>query len=143
MCTLWPELLVCIPSTYTDIHVHIHTHAHGHTHIHIYTHFVAHYISLLLEASESSIWFVYISGYPSSVLSSSVGFADSEIAPIDFPTAPVGAMSKVLKQCGLKKEDISLWEINEAFAVVVLANVKLMGLDPSIVNVHGGEVQCA
>lgn len=69
-----------------------------------------------------------------------VGFADSEIAPIDFPTAPAGAMSKVLKQCGLKKEDISLWEINEAFAVVVLANIKLMELNPSIVNVHGGAV---
>ena len=61
------------------------------------------------------------------------------MAPIDFPTAPVGAMSKLLKQCGLKKEDISLWEINEAFAVVVLANIKLMELNPSLVNVHGGE----
>ena len=76
-----------------------------------------------------------------SSLSLCTGFADSEIAPIDFPTAPVGAMSKLLKQCGLKKEDISLWEINEAFAVVVLANIKLMELNPSLVNVHGGEMK--
>ena len=47
-------------------------------------------------------------------------------------------MSKVLEQCGMKKEDISLWEINEAFSVVVLAIIKLMDIDPSLVNVHGG-----
>ena len=37
-------------------------------------------------------------------------------------------------------EDIDLWEINEAFSVVVLANMKLHGLDPSKVNIHGGAV---
>lgn len=47
-------------------------------------------------------------------------------------------MSKVLERCGMKKEDISLWEINEAFSVVVLANIKLIDIDPSLVNVHGG-----
>ena len=69
----------------------------------------------------------------------SPGFGDAALAPIDFPTAPVAAMSKVLEQCGLRKEDIALWEINEAFSVVVLANIKLMDIDPSLVNVHGGE----
>ena len=47
-------------------------------------------------------------------------------------------MSKVLQVCGLNKEDISLFEINEAFSVVALANIKLMDLDPSCVNVNGG-----
>ena len=78
-----------------------------------------------------------------SPLTPSPGFGDAALAPIDFPTAPVAAMSKVLEQCGLKKEDIALWEINEAFSVVVLANIKLMDIDPSLVNVHGGEGVCA
>ena len=62
------------------------------------------------------------------------GFGDAALAPIDFPTAPLAAMSKVLEHCGLRKEDIALWEINEAFSVVVLANIKLMDLDPSLVH---------
>lgn len=49
-------------------------------------------------------------------------------------------MTKVLSICGLTKEDISLYEINEAFSVVALANIKLMELDPSLVNIHGGAV---
>lgn len=49
-------------------------------------------------------------------------------------------MTKVLSICGLAKEDISRYEINEAFSVVALANIKLMELDPSIVNIHGGAV---
>ena len=40
----------------------------------------------------------------------------------------------------MKKEQIAMWEINEAFSVVVLANIKLMDLDPSKVNIHGGAV---
>lgn len=54
--------------------------------------------------------------------------------------APVYATEKLFKQTGLKAEDISLVEINEAFSVVVLANIKLLGLDPAKVNVHGGAV---
>ena len=62
------------------------------------------------------------------------------MAPIDFPIAPVPAMQKVLDACGLKTDDIAMWEINEAFSVVVLANIKLMGLKPELVNKHGGAV---
>ena len=80
--------------------------------------------------------------HPHPHLTPSPGFGDAALAPIDFPTAPVAAMSKVLEQCGLRKEDIALWEINEAFSVVVLANIKLMDIDPSLVNVHGGECVC-
>ncbi|XP_035215969.1 acetyl-CoA acetyltransferase, mitochondrial-like, partial [Stegodyphus dumicola] len=69
-----------------------------------------------------------------------IGFADAAVEPIDFPVSPAYAIPKVLEQTGVKKEDISLWEINEAFSVVVLANIKLLGLDPTKVNVHGGAV---
>lgn len=69
-----------------------------------------------------------------------VAFADGETHPIDFPIAPAFAIPKLLKISGVKKEDIALWEINEAFSVVVLANIKLLGLDLNKVNVHGGAV---
>ncbi|XP_014778969.1 acetyl-CoA acetyltransferase A, mitochondrial isoform X1 [Octopus bimaculoides] len=69
-----------------------------------------------------------------------VGFADAAKNPIDFPTAPAVAMEKLLAQFGKNVSDISMWEINEAFSVVVLACNKLMGLDPAKVNIHGGAV---
>lgn len=47
---------------------------------------------------------------------------------------------QILSQAGLKKEDIAMWEINEAFSVVVLANIKMLGIDPEKVNIHGGAV---
>jgi len=61
-------------------------------------------------------------------------------APIEFTTAPADSINKVLKKSGLKISDIDLFEINEAFAVVSLANNKLLGLNPEIVNVNGGAV---
>lgn len=69
-----------------------------------------------------------------------VGFADAETDPVDFPIAPALAVPKLLKQTGIRKEDVKLWEINEAFSLVVLANMKLMDVDPSKVNIHGGAV---
>ncbi|XP_019379329.1 PREDICTED: acetyl-CoA acetyltransferase, mitochondrial [Gavialis gangeticus] len=69
-----------------------------------------------------------------------VAFADAAVAPIDFPIAPAYAVPKVLSEAGLKKEDIEMWEINEAFSVVVLANIKMLGIDPQKVNIHGGAV---
>ncbi|MBT8387774.1 MAG: acetyl-CoA C-acetyltransferase, partial [Ignavibacteria bacterium] len=60
--------------------------------------------------------------------------------PIEFTTAPTDAINKVLKKANLTLDDINLFEINEAFAVVSLANNKLLGLDPSKVNVNGGAV---
>ena len=60
----------------------------------------------------------------SSCIFSHAGSADASCAPIDYCTAPVAAMTKVLSMCGLKKEDISLFEINEAFSVVPLAIIK-------------------
>eukprot|EP00057_Strongylocentrotus_purpuratus_P012371 XP_011666845.1 PREDICTED: acetyl-CoA acetyltransferase, mitochondrial [Strongylocentrotus purpuratus] len=69
-----------------------------------------------------------------------VGFADAAVAPIEFPIAPAYAMPKVLEQTGVKKEDIAMFEINEAFSVVALANMKLLDLDPTKVNINGGAV---
>ncbi|RWS30479.1 Acetyl-CoA acetyltransferase-like protein [Leptotrombidium deliense] len=69
-----------------------------------------------------------------------VAFADGAVDPIDFPIAPVEASKKLFNICDVKKEDVARWEINEAFSVVVLANIKLLGLDPSKVNVNGGAV---
>lgn len=69
-----------------------------------------------------------------------VGYADGECDPIDFPIAPAIAIPKLLKRTNVNKNDVALWEINEAFSVVVLANQKLLELDPNTVNIHGGAV---
>merc|ERR1712071_54131 len=45
-----------------------------------------------------------------------------------------------LQRAGISAEDVALWEINEAFSVVVLANIKMLNIDPARVNVHGGAV---
>uniref|UniRef100_A0AAY5EQL0 acetyl-CoA C-acetyltransferase n=1 Tax=Electrophorus electricus TaxID=8005 RepID=A0AAY5EQL0_ELEEL len=67
-------------------------------------------------------------------------FADAAVAPIDFPIAPAFAVPKVLKAASIKTEDIAMWEINEAFSVVVLANIKMLDIDASKVNINGGAV---
>jgi len=61
-------------------------------------------------------------------------------ASIEFTTAPADAITKVLKKANLKTDDIDLFEINEAFAVVSLAVNKLLKLDPGKINVNGGAV---
>merc|ERR1711935_446769 len=66
--------------------------------------------------------------------------SDGAADPIDFPIAPRIANDRLLQQVGMKAQDVDLWEINEAFSVVVLANMKLHDLDPSKVNIHGGAV---
>lgn len=58
--------------------------------------------------------------------------------PAWFTTAPIGAMEKVLAKTGWNKDDVDLFEINEAFAVVPMAAMQDMGLDHAKVNVHGG-----
>ena len=47
---------------------------------------------------------------------------------------------QLLKNAGITKNDVALWEINEAFSVVAVANQKLLDIDPAKVNVHGGAV---
>ncbi|MGE5769312.1 MAG: acetyl-CoA C-acyltransferase, partial [Betaproteobacteria bacterium] len=67
-----------------------------------------------------------------------VGHATHAHAPALFPTAPVGAMEKMLAKAGWTAEAVDLWEINEAFAVVTMAAIHDMKLDPARVNIHGG-----
>ena len=66
--------------------------------------------------------------------------ADAAQAPEWFTTAPSLAIPKALDKAGLTVSDIDLWELNEAFSVVGIANNQALGLDPECVNVHGGAV---
>jgi len=69
-----------------------------------------------------------------------VGAAGFAQAPEWFTTAPAGAIERLLARIGWRKDDVDLWEINEAFAVVSIANNQLLGLDQARVNVWGGAV---
>jgi len=69
-----------------------------------------------------------------------ISYADAEQAPEWFTVTPSLAVPKAVAKAGLKMEDISYWELNEAFAVVGIENTKRMKLDPAKVNVHGGAV---
>ncbi len=67
-----------------------------------------------------------------------LGHASHAQAPADFPTAPIPAAKKLLEKLGWRKEDVDLWEVNEAFAVVPMAFMKEMGLSHEKMNVNGG-----
>jgi acetyl-CoA C-acetyltransferase len=69
-----------------------------------------------------------------------LSFADAEQAPEWFTTSPSLAVPRAVTKAGLKMEDISFWELNEAFSVVGIENTRRMKLDPATVNVHGGAV---
>jgi len=69
-----------------------------------------------------------------------ISYADAEQAPEWFTTTPSLAVPKAVSKAGLQMEDISYWELNEAFAVVGIENSRRMKLDPSRVNVNGGAV---
>lgn len=69
-----------------------------------------------------------------------VGYQDGECDPVDFPIAPAVAIPKLLEKTGVSKDEVAMWEINEAFSVVVLANQQILGLNPDKINIHGGAV---
>ncbi len=69
-----------------------------------------------------------------------VAQASNAHEPEWFTTAPVGAIQKVLAKAGWKAEDVDLYEVNEAFAVVTMAAMKEIGIPPEKVNVNGGAV---
>jgi acetyl-CoA C-acetyltransferase len=69
-----------------------------------------------------------------------VGYANAAGAPEWFTTAPAKAIDAASKRLGVPKEQIDLFEINEAFAVVSMVCTRLSGLDPQKVNVRGGAV---
>jgi acetyl-CoA C-acetyltransferase len=68
------------------------------------------------------------------------GYADTSQAPEWFTTAPAKAIPKALDKSGIRAGDVDFYELNEAFSVVGLANIKLLNLDPNKVNVNGGAV---
>ena len=69
-----------------------------------------------------------------------VSYADAAQAPEWFTTAPSLAVPKALEKAGMKVSDVDYWELNQAFSVVGLANIKILGLDSSKVDVNGGAV---
>jgi acetyl-CoA C-acetyltransferase len=71
-------------------------------------------------------------------LAAVVGHATHAAAPRDFPTAPIGAVEKLLQRVGWTRDEVDLFEINEAFAIVVMAAMNDLGLSHAKVNVHGG-----
>jgi len=69
-----------------------------------------------------------------------IGYADAEQAPEWFTTAPTVAITKAIEKAGLTFEQIDFFEINEAFSVVSVANMRNLNIDPAKVNVYGGAV---
>lgn len=67
-----------------------------------------------------------------------VAHASHAQLPAEFTIAPIGAMNKVLDKAGWSKDDVDLYEINEAFAMVTLAAMQKLGLDHEKVNINGG-----
>lgn len=69
-----------------------------------------------------------------------LGWGDAAHQPSKFTTAPALAIPKALKHAGVAQDSIDAFEINEAFSVVALANMKLLNLPEEKVNLHGGAV---
>tara|TARA_Y100000589_G_C27186951_1_gene643099 strand:- start:1400 stop:2578 length:1179 start_codon:yes stop_codon:yes gene_type:complete len=69
-----------------------------------------------------------------------LSYADSANKPEWFTTAPSKALTTALDKANLSTSDVDYFELNEAFSVVGLANIKILGLDASKVNIHGGAV---
>jgi acetyl-CoA C-acetyltransferase len=73
-----------------------------------------------------------------TVLARITGYATAARKPVEFTIAPADAIKKLLERTKTTVADIDLWEINEAFAVVAIANNQILKLDPSRVNIRGG-----
>ncbi|MDV2961077.1 acetyl-CoA C-acyltransferase [Shewanella algae] len=73
-----------------------------------------------------------------AVMATIKGHATHSQEPAMFTTAPVGAMQKLLAQTGWSKDEVDLFEINEAFAMVTMLAISELGLDAAKVNVNGG-----
>ncbi|KAI4603259.1 hypothetical protein KJ359_006052 [Pestalotiopsis sp. 9143b] len=79
-------------------------------------------------------------GAGSRVLARICGSADAAIDPVDFPVAPAKAVPIALKRAGITKDQVAVWEFNEAFAAVIKANEKILGLENARVNPLGGAI---
>ncbi|MFM8962805.1 MAG: acetyl-CoA C-acyltransferase [Sphingomonadales bacterium] len=91
--------------------------------------------SALILASEEAV-----QKYGLQPIAKIVSYADAAQEPEWFTTAPSLAIPKALEKAGLTTADIDFWELNQAFSVVGLANMKILGLDPEKVDVNGGAV---
>lgn len=91
--------------------------------------------SALILASEEAV-----QKYGLKPIAKIVSYADAAQEPEWFTTAPSLAIPKALEKAGLTIADIDFWELNQAFSVVGLANMKILGLDPAKVDVNGGAV---
>ncbi|AJW63228.1 putative acetyl-CoA acyltransferase [Elizabethkingia miricola] len=91
--------------------------------------------SVLLLASEDAV-----AKYNLKPLAKIIGYADAAQAPEWFTTTPAVAIPKALKKAGLQLEDIDYYEINEAYASVILSMQELLGISPTKINVYGGAV---
>lgn len=74
------------------------------------------------------------------VIATICSYADAEQAPEDFTTTPSVSIPKAVARAGMSIQDIDVFEVNEAFSVVALANLKLLGLDHDRTNIFGGAV---
>lgn len=73
-------------------------------------------------------------------LATIIGHAEVAVEAKDFPQTPGIVIQKLLDETGKSTKEIDLFEINEAFATVALASIKIANLDPEKVNVNGGAV---
>ncbi|TKA28224.1 hypothetical protein B0A50_04196 [Salinomyces thailandicus] len=89
----------------------------------------------LVLASEA-----YVQKHNLKPLAKILGWGDAAKNPSKFTTAPALAIPKALAHAGVAQDAIDAFEINEAFSVVALANMKLLGLEEAKVNLHGGAV---
>ncbi len=91
--------------------------------------------SALVLASEKAV-----KKYNLKPIAKILAYADAAQDPEWFTTAPSLAIPMALKKAGIDKADVDFWELNQAFAVVGIANTKILGLDPEKVDVNGGAV---
>jgi len=73
-----------------------------------------------------------------TILGRITGYATAARKPVEFTIAPADAIKKLFERTKTTAADVDLWEINEAFAVVAIANNQILKLDPSKVNIRGG-----
>ncbi|MBQ62091.1 MAG: acetyl-CoA C-acyltransferase [Gammaproteobacteria bacterium] len=89
--------------------------------------------SALVLASESAV-----NSLDLKPMAKIVAHATNSRDPSEFTLAPIGAIEKLLTKTGWQKDDVDLFEINEAFAMVTMLAIRELGLDPEKVNIHGG-----
>ena len=90
--------------------------------------------ALILASKEA------VEKYGLKPLAKIIAFADAAQAPERYATTPSLAIPKALRQAGLSMDEIDFFEINEAYAVVALANQKILNINPDKLNVYGGAV---